>query len=100
MILHEQNLIFESKNNIFSVKVNQSNNCCLYSLESKDSICIKPQEQLNSHDKFQVMIKIYDESVKVNHKQNWPCIPDHCCRTLNIGCPESGKTNLSLNLNL
>ena len=27
---------FKSKNNIVSINLNQSNNCCLYSLRSKD----------------------------------------------------------------
>ena len=35
--------------------------------------------------------KNYDESIKVNHKPNWPCIPDHPYGILI-------KTNLLLNL--
>ena len=37
-----RSLIFErKKNNIISINVNHSNNCCLYSLKSKDLIHIK-----------------------------------------------------------
>ena len=36
VILYKLTLIFESENNIISIKLNQSNNCCLYCLKSKD----------------------------------------------------------------
>ena len=42
--------------------------------------------------------KNYDESIKVNHKPNWPCIPDHPYGILIICASGSGKTNLLLNL--
>ena len=35
---------------------------------------------------------------KIKHNKNWPYIPDHPYRILTIGGPESGKTNLLLNL--
>ena len=35
-ILCEQSLIFESKNNIISINLNQFYNTCLYSLESEN----------------------------------------------------------------
>ena len=45
------------------------------------------------------MMKIHcDESVEINHNPNWPYIPDHPSRILTIGGPESGKTNVLLNL--
>ena len=44
------------------------------------------------------MMKNWDESVKINHKPNWPYIPDHPYKTLIIGGSGSGKTNLLLNL--
>ena len=31
----------ESKNNIISMKLNYSNNYCLFSLKTKDLVCIK-----------------------------------------------------------
>ena len=39
--LSEQSIILEGKDNIISIKSNQPNHCCLYSLESKDLVCIK-----------------------------------------------------------
>ena len=39
-----------------------------------------------------------DESVEINHNPNWPYIPDHPSKILTIGGPESGKTNVLLNL--
>ena len=44
------------------------------------------------------MMKNHDESVEINHKPNWPYIPDHPCRILIIGGSGSGNTNVSLNL--
>ena len=41
MILCKKILNFESKNKIVNINLNQSNNCCLYSLKSKDLSCIK-----------------------------------------------------------
>ena len=40
----------------------------------------------------------YTNENKTRHNKNWPYIPDHPYRILIIGCPESGKTNLLLNL--
>ena len=42
MILYEQGLIFENKNNIISINLNHSDKFCLYYLESKDLVRIKP----------------------------------------------------------
>ena len=42
------------------------------------------------------MIKNYDESVKINHNQNWPYIHDHSYRILIIGGSGLGKTNVLL----
>ena len=44
------------------------------------------------------MMKNYDQSVKINHNQNQPYIPDHPQRILIIGGSESGETNVLLNL--
>ena len=44
------------------------------------------------------MMKNYDQSVEVNHKPNWPYIPDHPYKILIIGGSGSGKTNVFLNL--
>ena len=44
------------------------------------------------------MMKIYDQSVKINHNPNWPYVPDHPYRILIIGGSGSGKTNVILNL--
>ena len=43
-------------------------------------------------------MKNYNQSVEINHKLNWPYIPDHPCRILIIGVSGSGKTNVLLNL--
>ena len=43
-------------------------------------------------------MKNYDELVKINHYPNWPYIPDHPYRTLNIGGSVPGKANALLNL--
>ena len=37
------------------------------------------------------MMKIYDESVEINHNPNWPYIPYHPYRILIIGGSESVK---------
>ena len=44
------------------------------------------------------MMKMYDQSVKINHNPNWPYIPDHPYRILIIGCSGSGKTSVLLKL--
>ena len=44
------------------------------------------------------MMKNYDQSVKINHKPNWPYIPDHPYKIFLIGGSGSGKTNVLLNL--
>ena len=46
------------------------------------------------------MIAIYDESVEIYHKPNWPYIPNHPYRILIIGGSGSCKTNLLLNLTI
>ena len=46
------------------------------------------------------MIEIYDKSVEIYHKPNWPYIPNHPCRILIIGGSGSCKTNLLLNLTI
>ena len=43
-------------------------------------------------------LKIYDQSVEVNHNPNWPYIPDHFYIIFVIVDSGSGKTNVSLNL--
>ena len=48
--------------------------------------------------KMIIIIKNYDESVKINHNPNWPYIPDHPYRILIIDGLGSGKTNVLLNL--
>ena len=40
----------------------------------------------------------YTNEIKINHKPNWPYIPDHSYRILIIGGSGSGKTNTLLNL--
>ena len=45
-----------------------------------------------------MMMKNFDESVKINHNLNWPYIPDNPYRVLTIGVSGSGKTNGLLNL--
>ena len=47
---------------------------------------------------LQVMMRIYDESIKRNQKPNWPYIPDHLHRVLIIDGQGSGKTKVLLNL--
>ena len=37
---YNQSFISENKNNIITINLNQSNNCCLYSLKSKDLVCV------------------------------------------------------------
>ena len=34
--LYKKSLIFESKNHFISIKLDQSNNCCLYYLKAKN----------------------------------------------------------------
>ena len=43
-------------------------------------------------------MKNYDESVKINHKPNWPYIHDYSYRILIIGGSGLGKTNMLLSL--
>ena len=38
-----------------------------------------------------MLMKNYDESVKVNHKPNLPCIPDHPYMILIIGGLDQAK---------
>ena len=45
-----------------------------------------------------MMIKIFDESVEINHNLNWSSISDHLYRILILGGSVSGKTNVLLNL--
>ena len=40
-VLYKEGSVFKSKNNIISISLNESNNCCLYSLESEHLICSK-----------------------------------------------------------
>ena len=42
-----------------------------------------------------VMMKNYDESVKINSNQNWSNIPDHPYKILIIGGFGSCKTNVT-----
>ena len=43
------------------------------------------------------MMKIYDESVEINHNPHWPYIYDHHFRILIIGGLGSGKNVTELN---
>ena len=43
-------------------------------------------------------MKNYDESVEINHSQNWSYIRNHPYKILIFGGLGSGKTNVSLNL--
>ena len=45
------------------------------------------------------MVKNYDQLVKINHKPNWPYIPDHTYTILIIGGSGSGKANCVTELN-
>ena len=42
-------------------------------------------------------MKIYDQSVEINHNPNWPYVNDHPYRILIIGGSRSSKTNALLN---
>ena len=42
------------------------------------------------------MMKNYDESVEINHNQNWPHITTLIYKLLVIGGSGSGKTNVLL----
>ena len=44
------------------------------------------------------MMKIYDQSVKINQNPNWSYILDQCYRILLIGGSGSGKFNVLLNI--
>ena len=44
------------------------------------------------------MMKIFAESVKINHKLNWPDITGHPYGILIIGDSGLGQTNVLLNL--
>ena len=43
-------------------------------------------------------MKKFYQSVEINHNPNWPYIPDHLRRILNIVGSRSGRTNVLLNL--
>ena len=43
-------------------------------------------------------MKNYDQSIKINHNPNWPCIADHPYRILIISGSGSVKANVLLNL--
>ena len=43
-------------------------------------------------------MKNYDQSVEINHNQNWLYIPDHPYRILIFGSSGSGKTNVLLKI--
>ena len=43
-------------------------------------------------------MKIFDQSVEINHNPNWTYIPDHPYRILIIGGSGSSKNNVLLNL--
>ena len=45
-----------------------------------------------------MMMKIYDESIEINHNPNRSYIPDHPYIILFIGGSGSGKTNVLLDL--
>ena len=45
-----------------------------------------------------MMMKSYNESVKLNNNPNRPYILDNPCKTLIIAVSGSGKTNVILNL--
>ena len=49
-------------------------------------------------NKFEILMKNYDQSVEINHSSNWPYIPDHPYRILIIVESGSGKVNVLLNL--
>ena len=38
-----------------------------------------------------MMVKNYDQSIKINHNPNWPYIPNHPCRIIIIDGSGSGK---------
>ena len=44
------------------------------------------------------MMRNYDESVEINHNQNWCYIPNHPYRILITGHSRLGRTNVLLNL--
>ena len=44
-----------------------------------------------------MIVKNYDQSVKINHNPNCPQIPDHPYRILKIGGSGLGKTMVLLN---
>ena len=44
-------------------------------------------------------LKIYDESVEINHNANWPYIPGHPYIILIVGGSGLGKANVSFELN-
>ena len=45
-----------------------------------------------------MMMKSYNESIKINHDPDWPYIPDYAHRILITGGSGKGKTNALLNL--
>ena len=56
MILYVQGLIFESKNSIIRVNLKQSNDCSLYSLKSKDLVCINNLLSLFFYDFYDIIL--------------------------------------------
>ena len=44
-----------------------------------------------------MMLRNYDQSVKINLDSNWACIPDHPYRIEIIGGSGSGKNNVVVN---
>ena len=42
------------------------------------------------------MMNNYNQSLEINHKPNWPYIPDHPYRILIIGGSRLGKTDVLL----
>ena len=45
-----------------------------------------------------MMMKNYDETIEINHNQNWPYIPDYSYRILIIGGSGAGGTIVFLDL--
>ena len=45
-----------------------------------------------------MMIKNYDEPIKMNHNTNWPYVPNYRHRILIIGGSGSSKSNVLINL--
>ena len=56
LILYVQGLIFESKNSIIRINLKQSNDCFLYSLKSKDLVCINNLLSLFFYDFYDIIL--------------------------------------------